>query len=65
MSLATSASTTLKQVTTVLFSDEYSTSTSLASCLSELAVSDKTFSQQNNAVELAFGLIIASVVCLF
>lgn len=32
MSLATSASTTLKQVTTVLFSDEYTTSTTLATC---------------------------------
>jgi len=32
MSLATSASTTLKQVTTVLFSNEYSTSTTLATC---------------------------------
>lgn len=63
MSLAISTATTsLKKVTTVLFSEEYTTETTLAACEVASKKKDKTFSVSTDATALVSGMIIAATV---
>jgi len=66
MSLATANSDTFSTVTSVLFSEQYTTSSSLATCIETgTTTSDRTFSVQSGAAILAGSFIMATIALLF